>query len=239
MLSLFAKSQGQTFSNNNLGVDHVFIWCDDHSIMNQIFESKGFITHRGKPHRGQGTVGSYILLSNMYIEFISVDNRKEFDNNNKQHNLKSMSVKPEWRINNSSPFGIGLHFTNNDTLNHEFETFIYQQDWMNDSTYYMMSKSVATHIQEPAVFIIPPYKKFNPDRYNHLLNHDNGIKTATSITIITTNTNKWSETVTALNNFDGFEIKRGEEELMTITFDNYKTGTTKDFRPELPLIIKY
>ncbi|WKK77060.2 VOC family protein [Marivirga salinae] len=238
-LVLFTKTNGQIISNNSLGIDHIFIWCKDHSKVKQLFESNGFVTHQGKPHKGQGTAGSYILVGNMYIELISVENQQEFNENNIQHNLKSMSLKPDWKTNKASPFGIGLHLLSKDTSQQEFESFIYQQDWMEDSTYYMMSKSIYTHFLEPAIFIVPNHKKFKPERFTHLLNHPNGIKEATSIMIKSRNTNDRSEAMTTLNNFDAFHFKMGKEELMTITFDNFKTGTTVDFRPEMPLIIKY
>lgn len=238
-LVLFAKTHGQSISKNNLGIDHVFIWCDDHSKMKSVFESKGFVVHQGRSHKGQGTAGSYVLVNNMYIELISVEDQQEFNGNNSQHNLKSMSLKPNWKTNNASPFGLGLHFLSNDTSQYEFESFIYQQDWMNDSTYYLMSKSVYTHFLEPAIFIVPKHKKFNPELFTDLLNHPNGITEATSITITTINDSNWSEAITTLNNFEAFQFKQGNEELMTLIFDNFKSGITVDFRPSLPLIIKY
>ena len=236
---LCAKAYGQVDSTNNLEIDHLFIWSDDQSEIKNVFEEKGFITYTGKPHKGQGTIGTYVLVANMYIEFISVYDREEFNANNKKHKLKSMSIKPDWVQNNASPFGIGLHFTDNDTINNSFETFLYQQDWMNDSTYYLMSNSVQTNFLEPAIFVVPVHKKFNSQKFLPLLNHPNGITSVTSIEISTTNKEEWSKAITFLNKFDEFEMKQGKEELMKIVFDNFKAGITVDFRPQLPLIIMY
>jgi len=233
------KTFGQVISNNNLGIDHIFIWCDDHIKMEEIFNKKGFVTHSGVEHKGQGTIGSYIFFSNLYIELISVSNEEEFKINNNKYNLKSFSLKPNWKNNNSSPFGIGLNLIDSTNLYLGFNTFKYRQDWMKDSTYILMASSIYTHDKEPGVFIVPEYMKYNPIKMGDLLNHTNKIKTVTSITILSKNKNNWSKTVKTLNKFDKLKIKSGDLELMTIIFDNNVAKETIDFRPELPLIIKY
>jgi hypothetical protein len=68
---------------------------------------------------------------------------------------------------------------------------------------------------------------------------DNGkFKIITKVTVYTPS-NPLSDVLDVVNNADRLSVETGEEHLMEITFNERKDGLSHDFRPEIPLVVKW
>jgi hypothetical protein len=69
-------------------------------------------------------------------------------------------------------------------------------------------------------------------------NHANGVEMLTSVKV-TCKAKDFSSTMKALKGIDYLQIVKGKEPLMEMTFDEHRQNKTADFRPKLPVVIKY
>ncbi len=239
-------------TTSKLDIDHIILWTKKDAPDTSLFQQKGFtIDKRKMIHNGFGTGGRYIFFYNVYFELLYINDDSEF--NSKYQNIMSAS-RSNWKKNNNSPFGLGLSITPYDSTQIPFPTKSRQAAWMKPNSSIFIDSSNYTYNQEPIVIVVPPYMvqpKFetkedieklpNETMRNHYLEsaqHSNGIKRLTNLKIIC-DTNKFSSTIASLKSIQYCQILKGNKNLMEITFDNNVQKKTIDFRPDLPIIIKY
>jgi len=244
-----------TFSqqaSSQLDIDHIIIWTKKDAPDTSIFQQKGFtIDNRKMTHTGFGTGGRYIFFYNVYLELLYINDDSEF--NNRYKNIMSAS-RNDWKKNNDCPFGLGLSITPYDSTQIPFPTKSLQAAWMKPNSSIFIDSSNYTYNHEPMVIIVPPYMvhpKFETkedieklsnatirNRYLVSAEHANGIKRLTNLKIFC-DTSNFSSTISALKSLRDCKILKSKKNLMEMTFDNNIQEKTIDFRPALPIIIKY
>lgn len=75
-------------------------------------------------------------------------------------------------------------------------------------------------------------------RAHKSFDHANGVKRLTGMKI-TCKAKDFSLTIKALQRIDYCQIVKGKEPLLEMTFDENRQNKTVDFRPQLPVIIKF
>jgi hypothetical protein len=76
------------------------------------------------------------------------------------------------------------------------------------------------------------------ERGRKTVTHDNGIQKLTSVKI-TCKTKDFSSTVKAIKEIQNLILVKGKEDLLEMTFDENRQSKTIDYRPRMPVVIKY
>ena len=234
--------------DNLFKLDHILIWVDIDAPEIELFKENGFTSIISGTHSQQGTSGKYIFFLNFYIELLYISNHAEASENIEKFGCDYIE-RSNWKLNHASPFGLALKMETFDKENILFDCTEYKADWMKDKGLLMADNN--KNLLAPLVFVLRPKMKFpcyhsidemlmdnKPDDFkkNHI--HDNGIKTLTSYNIYIKPEIQKSKLINNLNT-SGINILKGVENYIELIFDNEINNNKIDFRPRLPLIIKY
>ena len=233
---------------NTLQLDHILIWVHKDAPEMELFKESGFTGIISGKHTGQGTAGKYIFFLNFYIELLYISNSMEALNNLDNFGCNYME-RYNWRESKASALGLGLKMPSFNKDSIPFEYVEYKASWMAKDALLMAKDN--TNVSTPLIFLLQPSMEFpcytsieemlrdkKPEDFkqNHI--HANGIKTLTSYKIHVKTTSGLSETSNKLVR-NGIHIAAGDKERMELIFDNNIQNKQIDFRPVLPLIIKY
>lgn len=238
----------QNIMENTLQLDHVLIWVEKDAPEIEIFKEYGFTSIISGKHPGQGTSGKYIFFLNFYIELLYISDNIEALNNLDNFGCNYIE-RSEWRVNESSPFGLGLRMLSFNKDRIPFDYFEYKSSWMSKDGLLMARDNI--NLNDPLVFLLHPYMEFpnydsieelfrddKPESFKNNHIHDNGIKTLTSYKIHVKTKTGLSNTCYELER-NGIKIVKGNEDILELTFDNNKNKKEIDFRPNLPVLIRY
>lgn len=238
----------QMGKENQLELDHIFIWVNKEAPEMEVLKEKGFTSIISGSHTEQGTSGKYIFFLNFYIELLYISDTAEALGNIEKFGNDYIE-RSNWKQNHSSPFGIGLKMKPFKKSKIPFDYVEYHAQWMRGKALIMAKNNV--HTQDPMFFILPPPMVFpcyetidqmmeddKPEDFkeNHI--HDNGIKGLTSYKIVVASDVNSSEFISSLK-ANGIVIEKGTENKIELVFDHAKQQKEMDLRPDLPLIIKY
>jgi len=233
---------------NIFQLDHIFIWVDKDAPEIELFREKGFTSVISGSHTQQGTSGKYIFFLNFYIEFLYISDPVEASENIDKFGCDYVK-RSNWKLNQASPFGLALKMKPFNEENIVFDYTEYKADWMRDKSLLMAENN--KNLFDPLVFVLRPKMEFPcyqtiddllkadmPDDFkqNHI--HSNGIKALTSYKIYLNQKVESSKLFSTLNT-NGINILEGAENKIELIFDNEINHKEIDFRPKLPLIIKY
>jgi hypothetical protein len=233
---------------NTLQLDHVLIWVDKDAPEIEIFKESGFTSIISGKHPGQGTSGKYVFFLNFYIELLYISDSTEAMNNLDSFGCNYIE-RSKWRLNSSSPFGLGLKMTSFNKKNIPFDYSEYKASWMPENGLLMANNN--KNLNDPLIFLLYPFMEFpNYNSMEEMLNddkpedfkknhiHNNGIKALTSYKISIKTKTELSETLNELEK-SGINIIKGEEDKLELIFDNNINNKEIDFRPNLPVVIRY
>jgi hypothetical protein len=240
-------------------LDHLIVWTEKGAPELKLFEEQG-VTPASfvMVHNGFGTGGKYILFYNMLLEFIYTDEKATLD---PQLNKALPTPRTHWRKTGASPFGFVLSMSPYDTANIPFPTKEVRAPWMQPNTSLFFATSSNTHKSEPLVLIVDSsliWEKFNTSeevkadiekkvpsedtaRRSDMFksyNYTNGVEKLTSVKV-TCKAKDFSSTMKAMKDIGYLQIVKGKEPLLEMTFDEHRQNKTADFRPKLPVVIKY
>lgn len=233
---------------NTLQLDHVLIWVDKDAPEIELFKKSGFTGIISGKHTGQGTAGKYLFFLNFYIELLYISDSIEALNNLDNFGCNYIE-RYKWRESKASALGLGLKMPSFNKDSIPFDYFEYKACWMAKDALLMAKDNI--NLNSPLIFLLQPSMEFpcytsieemlrdeKPEDFkqNHI--HDNGIKTLTAYKIVVKTTSGLSETSNKLVR-NGIHIAEGDEERVELIFDNNIHHKEIDFRPVLPLIIKY
>ena len=234
--------------DNLFKLDHILIWVDKDAPEIELFKENGFTSIISGSHSQQGTSGKYIFFLNFYIELLYISDHAEATENIEKFGCNYIG-RSNWKLNHVSPFGLALKMETFDKENILFDYTEYKAEWMKDKGLLMADNN--KNLLAPLVFVLRPKMEFpcyhsidemlkdnKPEDFkrNHI--HDNGIKTLTSYNIYIKSEIQKSKLINILNT-SGINILKGVENCIELIFDNEINNKEIDFRPKLPLIIKY
>jgi len=230
-------------------LDHILIWVENEAPEIEFFKENGFTSIISGSHSQQGTSGKYLFFLNFYIELLYISDNVEAFENIEKFGCNYIE-RSNWRLNHtSSPFGLALKMETFDKEEIPFAYTEYKADWMKDDGLLMADNN--KNLSAPLVFVLRPKMEFpcyhsidemllenKPEDFkkNHI--HENGIKTLTSYNIYINPGVETSKLINYLNT-NGINILKGDRNCIELFFDNGITNKEIDFRPKLPLIIKY
>jgi len=225
-------------------IDHIFFFSDGFAPELAYTEQHGFNAWPfPNTHTGQGTTGRYIYFDNVYVEYLWVDDADAAEANIPRAR-SDFNARNTWRNDPSvSPFGIGLR-DRREGEPRAFETSTYTAEWMNGG-FDLFPAENAGDITEPWVFFLPDAITGNPrDNFSGRgltrLDHPNGARVVTAVTLVLPHGQEPSRTLRTLEADGLITIEHGDEHRMEIELDNGAQGETADMRDRgMPVIFRW
>lgn len=222
-------------------IDHIFFFSDGFAPELPYTEQRGFRSWPfSNTHTGQGTTGRYLRFDNVYLEYLWMDDAAAAEANIPAAN-SDFNARNRWREDASiSPFGIGLRDLQEGEP-HAFGTTTYTAEWMRGN-FELYPAENAPDITEPWVFFLPLEITANArdtfeGRAAETLDHDNGARLVTAMTVILPHGQEPSHTLRVLEADGVIDIAHGDAHLIELTLDNGVQGRSIDMRDRgMPII---
>lgn len=210
-------------------LDHVFILVEPEAKVADRLLEHGFREGPRNTHPGQGTTNRRFYFANGMLELIWVQDADEARNGPGQ----SLHFSERAEDPTASPFGIiFVPRQDNASPNMPFPGWHYQPVYFPPPRGFHVGANSHT-IAEPLCFYFPfqdpGVPKPRPDRNPQTV----------SEVIITTLSTDTTGGLTLASQADRLSIRSGQEHLMEITLDHHELGRTEDYRPALPLILRW
>lgn len=229
-----------------LEFDHVWLVVSKNAPERAALEQAGFTVSPGlNEHKGQGTASVTIDFDNAFLELLWPDADVAIEPGYERAREK-FQQRMLWRTSGWCPIGIGMRRT--DASNAPLplsNTWSISPEWMLPGT----AIEILTPRDDktsPSLFISPPDLSAKDKEANRNSSgaaakskHMIGVKQVTDIRLISPRKYRRIEALKYVQNAGIMSLDRGSEWAIEITFDNRRKKKKKDFRPGLPLIIKY
>ncbi|MGF1497868.1 MAG: VOC family protein [Elainellaceae cyanobacterium] len=213
----------------NLQLDHVFILVEPEAEVADRLLEDGFREGPSNTHPGQGTANRRFYFDNGMLEFLWVSEAREAKTGpGRDLRFPERAVDPA-----ASPFGI-IFVPCEDAASADlpFPGWHYQPAYFPPPRGFHVGAN-SHNLAEPLCFYFPFHDPGVP-KPQPLRNS----RTISDIVISTPATD--TEGVLALvSKCDRLSIRSGPEHLIEITLDNHDAGRTEDYRPALPLILRW
>ncbi len=213
----------------DLVLDHAFILVEEKAKVADLLVSLGMQESFSRDHKGQGTSNRRFLFSNGMLEFLWVRDADEAT----QGPGRDLRF-PERAISSAaSPFGVILHRKNPLDLEMPFDGWKYQPDYFDIPRAFHVGNN-SNSLQEPLCFYAP----FITSGVPAVGVGGGAFKSITQVQIYTS-ADPVSRTLAVASTADRLSIEPGDQHLMVVTLDCHQQGSTKDFRPDIPLILHW
>ena len=227
-----------------LELDHVFVWVAKGAPEAEALQKAGLhLQPETNQHTGQGTASKIFIFENLYLELIWIEDEQAAAKNAARSGT-DMLRRARWQQTGASPFGVGLHRLTGAEAALPFPVKSYWSEWMQPNTVIEFAQSV-TNEREPMYFVLPGYLSINTPAMAKMLNerfnssrHPLGASRLTNLRIVTTS-KTLSPTSQQLVRGGVMKVERGTKPLAELTFDDGKQEKSVDFRPQLPIVLKY
>ncbi|MEM6255994.1 MAG: VOC family protein [Cyanobacteria bacterium P01_D01_bin.156] len=208
-------------------LDHVFILVEPEAkVANRLLEH-GFREGPRNTHPGQGTANRRFYFANGMLEFIWVQDADEARNGPG----RSLHFSERAEDLTASPFGVIFVSCDNASPDMPFPGWHYQPAYFPPPRGFHVGANSHT-IGEPLCFYFPfqdpgvpkPQPERNPQTVSEVI-----ISTPSDTTGV----------LKLASKADRLSIRSGQEHLMEITLNHHESGHTEDYRPALPLILRW
>jgi Glyoxalase-like domain len=221
-------------------LDHLFIFTRPDAPEVERLVEFGLCEGQPNTHPGQGTACRRIFFHNAYLEFVWVANEQE---------VTSEWVRPlnflersRYRQTNASPFGLIFRPAQDpaDQVALPFRTWALHPPYLPAPLKLDVADN-SDELSEPLLF----YMSFGrrSDRYprerQQPVEHAFGFKEITGIQITMPGASALSKPLRAVEAAGLARFVNGPAPLAEVIFDAEKQGKTRDFRPELPLVLRW
>lgn len=226
-------------------VDHVFLATRPGAPEAAALRAAGFrVSEQPTRHTGGGTASLSVLFENAYLELLYPD--PTVGDSNPPAERAHWRRVFGWRETGASPVGVGLRrlVGGPDSLPFPTERMA-PQPWMPPGME-MHLVTTAADSTAPGVFVVPRGMALTGwiDRVRRdtararLLEHPLGVRRVTGVRVVVAGAGAVPRTLRSLADAGVLEVVPGTAPLVEMTFDGGRRGT-RDFRPELPLVVRY
>lgn len=207
-----------------LELDHVFILVDPGAAVRSRIVAEGFAEGIGRSHPGQGTSNCTFPFGNGFLELLWVhDAREARDGPGKGLRFVARTADPA-----ASPFGVILRPGDSGDSEMPFDGWTYQPDYFEPPDGFHVGAN-SERLDEP-LCIYAPFLQPPPARP--------GARSITEVLIATASYDDFG-VLDIANRAERLTIVLSEEHRMELTLDGNESGRHKDFRPQLPLILRW
>ena len=221
-------------------LDHIFICSSRHGKDVRALAEAGFSLGLNRIHDGQGTANALFFFDNAYLELLWVNDEVE---------VRSEAVRPtalwerlSWRKTGACPFGISLRpgVTVRGRAA-ELETWDYEAPFLPaDTTIPVVTDRYSP--RAPFVFILPwgvAPADYPKERAASPLEHAGRRHKVTSVTVHVPCSVELSSGLQKLNDIGVVKFVHGEKYFLELELNMGKNGKGKDFRPGMPLWMRW
>ena len=210
-------------------LDHVFILVEPEAKVADLLLEHGFQEGQRNTHPGQGTANRRFYFANGMLEFIWVQDANEARNGQGQ----SLHFSERAEDPTASPFGIILvPGGDHASTDRPFPGWHYQPAYFPTPRGFHVGAN-SHHIAEPLCFYFPfqdpGVPKPQPHRNPQMV----------SEVIISTPSTDTDGVLALVSQANRLSMRSGQEHLMEITLDHHDSGHTEDYRPAMPLILRW
>ncbi len=213
----------------NLELHHFFILVKPGAKVAELLSSIGMREGTRNKHEGQGTSNRRFNFSNATLELLWVHDNEEALNGPGRDMLLAERANTE----TASPFGVIFSRKDNTSIEMPFE------GWKYEPIYFQ--SPWALHIGINSKNIIEPlcvYMPFIEPGVSRGSDENTSIGSISKVKIFTP-AEPMSNVLDVVNAADRLSIEYGDKHLMEVIFDDNKAGLSKDFRPDIPLIVHW
>ncbi len=232
-----------TTSPRTVALDHILISVARDAPERAVLEQAGFKIARGvNKHTGQGTASVTIEFQNAFLELVWPDPTVPLEPAFKA-GAEKFRNRSEWRTSGWCPFGFALHRAGSGPI--PVPTWSIAAPWMEPGTEMVMltpradTRSPSISIHPHAVSEDPAKDTTRSDlRAAGAMDQPNGVRRVTAVRLIMPPDYAPTPGVQFAESQGVFSSSRGDAWAVELTFDGARRGTVRDFRPNLPLIVK-
>jgi hypothetical protein len=214
----------------SLELDHVFICVEDMATAERTLADFGIQFGLRAVHGGQGTANACAFFDNAYLELLSRHDDQD---------LQSAVVRPlalweriHWRKTGASPFGIAFR---TDEVELSINTWPYEAAFLSPGKHIPIV--TAPHAaDEPMVFLIPATL---PIRLRSPQAHRGKHRSLTRVVVSGPRVSALFADVRGLCDSDVFAVGETPEHKLELDWDGAGLGELHDFRPTLPLVLRW
>lgn len=227
-------------------LDHVWIATRPGATVERAaLEAAGFrIAPTINRHDGQGTASATVEFENGFFEMIWPDDSVAVAGTGargKQRFIERMN----WRTNRTSPFGIALRPTASTPATFPFETWEVRSEWMEPGTALVMMTPRGSRAISIAIHPHGTDEGANlraiaaGGAQAAMFLHPNGARRITSLRVVADGADGLPPSADFVRTAGAAELVAGNEWLMELTLDRGRAGREKDFRPTMPLVMRW
>ena len=216
-------------------LDHLFICTDVGADSAEVLLTFGLKEGSGNRHPGQGTANRRFFFHNFMLELLWVEDPEA------AHSaaIQRTGLWERWRDRRSGacPFGVGLRGGQVDRL--PFAHWNYCPPYLPDDHLSIVVAANSLQVDEPFQFWIPFGGR--PDELQggrtQPLNHACGLTEVTGVTCAIPKAA--SPELQSIVEHGLVNLIHAPEYRVELTFDGSQLGASKDFRPLLPLVMRW
>ena len=216
-----------------LNLSHAWIVVPTGAPQRVVLQKAGFrIDPTVNRHDGQGTASITLEFENGFLELIYPDPTVPVSEALKA-GAEKFRLKSEWRTTGYSPIGIVFDRTPATPAAFPFSTWKIRADWMDKGTFIEMltpremPKALSLSISSHA------------SRESAAASHPNGARRLTAMRVVAPGADRLPPAASYIASQGLMRFDTGTGWLLDVTLDDAKQSITKDFRPDLPLIVRY
>ncbi len=221
-------------TNSNMKLDHIFICTKEGAPEAELLKAFGLSEGSNNIHPGQGTANRRFFFHNVVLELLWLENPAEAQS--ELTNPTGLYERCSLVNKNISPFGFCFWPSDNTEKSAPFPAWKYSPTFFPKPLAVEIGKAP---LEEPMWFFISFLTKPGPEDSKEPWNHDIGFKELTKVTVSIANTSGLSVPANKANSLDGFNVKQDSSHLMELEFDAGTRGEVHDFRPSLPLVLRW
>jgi hypothetical protein len=228
--------------------DHVWIVVQPGAPERALLEQAGFrLDPRVNRHDGQGTASVTAEFHNAFLELLWRDPDVPV-NPGMERAAEKFQRRMDWRTTGASPIGIVLHYAGTAPSPVPLSTWEVAPSWMPPGSVITMltpredlvSPSLSIHPRPlPVAADANERMILERDGNTDLLGHPIGVHAVTGVTIVAPPSYTPIRALRYLRDEGILGVSAGAEWAVELTFDGGTQGLQRDFRPDLPLLVRY
>lgn len=228
-----------------VALDHFLISVAREAPERAALEKAGFrVAPFLNEHDGQGTASITFEFENSYLELVWPDERVSVDPAF-QRGFEKFRQRSAWRTSGWSPIGFALHRVG-PPVPLPVPSWSIAPPWMDPGTSMQIltprddTKSPSVSVHPQAVSDVPALDVTRRHlRAAGAMSQPNGVKRVTAARLVMPRGYQPAQALTYLQSQHVLALDRGDAWTLELTFDRGAQGKVRDFRPELPLRVRY
>jgi hypothetical protein len=228
--------------------DHVWIAVVPGAPERALLERDGFHVAPGvNRHEGQGTASISFEFTNTFLELIWADSSVLVDPG-REAVPRRFRQRSAWRTSGASPIGIHVHRTPGTPDSLPFPTWPLHVGWMPEGAVYRMitprtdsisaSFNVLPRGMHVAPLKVPPASALDSIRVT-ALDQPEGARTVTRMRLLCPPAARNTDATRIFQSLGAVEVVPDSIWAIELTLEKGSRGTLRDYRPALPLVIRW